>query len=358
MITKQLAEEIVELTMVKLNRNLNVMDTKGIILASGEAERIGMIHEGASFVAKTGDVLWITEENLMEWPGTKPGINMPIHFQQQLVGVIGITGNPEELQDFANLVQLTTEIMVHQSLITSRAEWKRKMKELIFEELTWSETISPMIKERLALLGFNAISPFTTLLIESENFISSPHRMIEQLEDQFEREFVLIGHSQSNELFILLSGLDAIKVKKKISKLLAILSTNPSVKIGVGYSVHSLEEIRYSYTTAKSALQFGHEDQRVIYFEDVELLTLLRRNPSTETRRYSKRVLKGLNDSLIDTLAVYFDYNQNTSDSAAALEIHRHTMTYRLRKIKEITGYDPSIFQDAILLKIAILIRE
>ena len=36
MLTKQLADEIVEQTMVRLNRNLNVMDTNGMILASGE----------------------------------------------------------------------------------------------------------------------------------------------------------------------------------------------------------------------------------------------------------------------------------------------------------------------------------
>ena len=36
MLTKQLADEIVEQTMIRLNRNLNVMDTNGMILASGE----------------------------------------------------------------------------------------------------------------------------------------------------------------------------------------------------------------------------------------------------------------------------------------------------------------------------------
>ena len=98
--------------------------------------------KGRHIVAKTEEVLWITEENMADWHGTKPGVNMPIHFQQQLVGVIGITGNPAELREIATLVQLTTEMMVHQSLITSRAEWKRKMKELIFEELISGEPLS------------------------------------------------------------------------------------------------------------------------------------------------------------------------------------------------------------------------
>lgn len=199
MLTKQLADEIVEQTMIRLKRNLNVMDTNGMILASGEKIRINKIHEGAAFVAKTEEVLWITEENLAEWHGTKPGVNMPIHFQQQLVGVIGITGNPVDLREIATLVQLTTEMMVHQSLIASRAEWKRKMKELIFEELVSGEPLSLIVKERLALLGFSTKSPFATLLIEFKSFAPSSQRIIEKLEDQFEKNTVLIGHSQRND---------------------------------------------------------------------------------------------------------------------------------------------------------------
>lgn len=359
MLTKQLADEIVEQTMIRLKRNLNVMDTNGMILSSGDEERIDKIHEGAAHVAKTGEELWITQENLTAWHGAKPGVNMPIHFQQQLVGVIGITGNPEELQDFATLVQLTTEMMVHQSLITSRAEWKRKMKELIFEELISGEPLSPIVKERLTLLEFSTMGPFTTLLIESENFLPSSQRIIEQLEDQFEKNTVLIGYSQLNELFILHSQVSETALKSKLAKLLPILQKESFVRIGVGYPVNALDEIRYSYTTAKNALQFAHPKQQLIYFEDIELLALLKKNASTiETDRFSNRVLNGINDQLQQTLTVYFASNQSSKKSAELLNIHRHTLTYRLRKVEELTGYNPSHFQDAFVLKIALLLLE
>ena len=62
MLTKQLADEIVEQTMIRLKHNLNVMDTNGMILSSGDEERIDKIHEGAAHVAKTGEELWITKK--------------------------------------------------------------------------------------------------------------------------------------------------------------------------------------------------------------------------------------------------------------------------------------------------------
>ena len=359
MLTKQLADEIVEQTMIRLNHNLNVMDTNGMILASGEEIRINKIHEGAAYVAKTEEVLWITEENIAEWHGTKPGVNMPIHFQQQLVGVIGITGNPTDLREIATLVQLTTEMMVHQSLISSRAEWKRKLKELIFEELVSGEPLSLIVKERLSLLEFSTISPFSTLLIEFKSFLPSSQRIIEKLEDQFEKNTVLIGHSQLNEVFILISGMTEANLKKKLSTLLPNLQKDSFVRIGIGYSARSLDEIHYSYTTAKNALQFAQPTQHLIYFEDVELLALLKRNTSsTETTRFSNRVLNGLNEQLKHSLSVYFSCNQNNTIAASTLEIHRHTLTYRLRKIEEISGYNPSNFHEAVLLKIALLLDE
>ena len=358
MLTKQLADEIVQQTMIRLNRNLNVMDTNGMILASGEAERIEKIHEGAAYVAKTGNVLWITNDNLHDWRGAKPGVNLPIHFQNKLVGVIGVTGKPEELREIATLVQLTTEMMVHQSLITSRAEWIRKMKELIFEELTGNEPLSPVVEERLSLLEFRAESPFVTLLIQSDNFRPSSQRVIEQLEDEFEKNSVLIGHSQFNELFILLANMNEKTLKRKLSKLLIILQNATSVRIGVGNVVNKLEDVQLSYLSSKNALQFGSPGQKLIFFEDIELLALLKRNPTSQTKRFSSRVLNGLNDQLCTTLSTYFEFNQNSLDASAALEIHRHTLTYRLRKIEEITGYKPSIFLDAISLKIALLLKE
>lgn len=358
MLTKKLAEEIIHQTMVRLERNVNVMDTNGMILASGESARIENIHEGATYVARTGEILWITEKNLSKWRGAKLGVNMPIYFQNNLVGVIGITGNPRELHEIATLVQLTTEMMVHQSLITSHVEWQQKIKELIFEELIGSEPISSLVKERLSLLAFNATTPFITLLIQSNNFHASSQRIIEQLEEQFEKNTVLIGHSQLNELFILMAKLNKKTLDKKLMDIFKILEKDDSIRIGVGHSVMTINDIHYSYQTAKNALRFSDHQQQLTYYEDVELLALLKRNPSAETSRFSTRILNGLNEQLCNTLHVYFSCNQNSLVASEKLAIHRHTIAYRLKKIEEITGYNPSLFQDAILLKSALLLAN
>ncbi|MGN4127351.1 sugar diacid recognition domain-containing protein [Lysinibacillus sphaericus] len=105
MLTIKLAEEIVYQTMLRLHRNINVISPTGVILASGDKMRIENIHEGALFVTKTKKTLIINDKNIDKYPNTKPGINMPIMYQDEVIGVIGITGHSEEMLEIANLVQ-------------------------------------------------------------------------------------------------------------------------------------------------------------------------------------------------------------------------------------------------------------
>ncbi len=93
----KLAEEIVHQTMLRLHHNINVISVDGVILASGDKERIDSIHEGAIQVAKTGMPVLIDETLSKEFYNCKPGINLPIKFNDKIIGVIGITGNPNDL---------------------------------------------------------------------------------------------------------------------------------------------------------------------------------------------------------------------------------------------------------------------
>lgn len=358
MITRQLAEEIVAQTMIRLNRNLNVMDTNGVILASGETERIEKIHEGAVHVAKSGQSLRVTETDAANWHGVKPGINMPIHFQGKLVGVIGITGNPEELKEISTLVQLTTEMMVHQSLITSHIEWNRKRNELIFEELTSGNPLSAAVHERIFQMGLEGANSFTTLLIELKKTPSPSQRIIEQLEGHFDGQTVVAGHSNLNEIFLLVANEEPQKLEWKLQSLLQFLQKAGPVRIGAGITVGSIFDVRTSYLAARNALDFGNPDQSLIHFEEVELLALLKRNPQAELEKFTGRILEGLSNPLCRTLSQYFACNKNHAETSSQLEIHRHTLSYRLKKIKDISGLDPSNFQDAVVLYLALAARK
>ncbi|WP_224654416.1 hypothetical protein, partial [Escherichia coli] len=79
-----------------------------------------------------------------------------------------------------------------------------------------SGPLSPIVIDRLALLEFNMTGPYLTLLVQTNNLPESPQRLIETMEEQFERNTALIGHSQLNELFIVLSDVKMSVLELKL----------------------------------------------------------------------------------------------------------------------------------------------
>ncbi|MGX9135896.1 CdaR family transcriptional regulator [Rummeliibacillus sp. JY-2-4R] len=358
MISKQLANQIVEQTMLRLHRNINVMNTNGMILASGDQLRVEGIHEGAKIVAETEKPLIITEQSMHQFPKTKPGINLPIFFQNDLVGVVGITGDADELVEIATLVQLTTEMMVHQALIASQSEWKRKLRERIFEDLLNEQSNEKVLTEQLTKISFSTNPPFYLIIVKATPKQQSYQSFVEYLEDFFIPEPVLVGKYQLEEYFILTSGIDEKILRKNLSLLVKQIKKYANVKMGVGQVVDDLSKIRHAYDTAKTAIEYSEPEQYITFFESVEIHSLLKRKDSFEARHFTKRILNKVNLKLLHTLEVFLQCNQQLSVTAEALDIHRHTLSYRLNQIYEQTGYNPTVFQDALVLQIAIWLMD
>jgi len=49
---------------------------------------------------------------------------------------------------------------------------------------------------------------------------------------------------------------------------------------------------------------------------------------------------------LVATLETFLEHNGATGAAASALYVHRHTVTYRLERVKELSGLDPALSED------------
>jgi sugar diacid utilization regulator len=61
---------------------------------------------------------------------------------------------------------------------------------------------------------------------------------------------------------------------------------------------------------------------------------------------------------LVGTLAAYLDHDGKLGAAATALYAHRHTVAYRLERIKELTGLDPSKYEDRERLSLGLKIHH
>lgn len=356
MLSIKLAEEIVDQTMLRLHHNINVIGPNGVILASGDKERVDLIHEGAIEVVRTGMPLVIDEKLSGQFHNCKPGINLPIKFHDKIIGVIGITGDPKKLNEIANLVQLTTEMMVHQVLTESESEWQRKNGDFIFKGLIEDERNLGKLTERIDKLPFALREPFQIIVLKLEGDHSSNTLSI-NLENIFYKQPILLGQLGLNEYYICLSG-DAVKKLGALLNQLTSLRKKLEFHMGIGPTVHSLIEFPYAFEGAKSALAFSLETHRDTFFDEIEVYTLLKNQNDQDVKKFLDKILFGVSEKLIHTLEAFFESDLQINSCADCLQIHRHTLTYRLNKIHELTGYHPQSFQDAFVLKLALMLRK
>lgn len=124
-----------------------------------------------------------------------------------------------------------------------------------------------------------------------------------------------------------------------------------SCRMGVGATCHYLREFPGSYREAHLALRIqkavGSRDQ-VTLFEQLGVYQVLGTARETAAmERFVRERLGVLMDydalhgtQLILTLSQYLDYGGNYDSSARALSVHRNTLKYRLRRIREVSGQD------------------
>ncbi|MCH6268017.1 CdaR family transcriptional regulator [Neobacillus citreus] len=356
MLTQEMAAEIVKQTMIRLNRNINIMDHTGTIIASGDQSRIHQLHSGALEVLRTGKPLFIKEDDPQQWEGSLPGINLPITFQDMIIGVIGITGKPEEIMEFGALVKMITEMMIHQSFIAEQFEWKQRLKEQVFEELLKDQYDVESINQRLNLIEIKLTPSFQIAIIEVSQTPLKKRELLQILENSFDEGSSLVGFLNSSRIFLLTSQLPESKLIQKLKTVLN--STNLFLKIGIGSTAMDFTQIHHSFQEAQQALLFGGKDQALTTFAEIEPQALLAGLDERAKRQYLNRVIGNLSDKLIETLDYFFKSNQNIGECAKRMYIHRNSLIYRLKKIKEVTGLDPQVLNDAVTLQLAVWLLQ
>lgn len=359
MLTEKIANEIVKETSMRIGRNVNIMNVDGVIIATQDKARIGTFHEGAKEVLKSGETLFIDALQDAEWKGAQPGVNLPIVFQDEIIGVIGITGNPKEMEDIGALVKMTTELMIRQEYMASQLEWRQHTKVMVIEELLKQAPSISRIDRGLGLLDFHLNAPYMIIIIQIKERSLANQVLIERIEEVFGSSQVIAGFIHVNQVFIVSSGLIEETIHKKIEMVYHQLKRLHFIfKIAHSLPFYKMEEFNQAYKECELTLKISDPDQEIISFAQIEAKALINQVDNNIAEKLANRVLKNIDVTNATTLEAFFDNDLNIQKTADHLYIHRNTMIYRLNKLTKTTGYDPKKFKDAITLQIALWIHN
>lgn len=359
MLTYEIANNIVQETMNRLDRNINFIDMEGIIIASGTPSRIGELHEGALEAIQRGQTIIISEGMKHHWDGTLMGMNIPVYFQNQIVGAIGITGDPEEVSIFAELVRMTTELMLNQWFLNSQQEWRIRTKEDVLKELMKPDPDFKQINNQLEMLKLEMEPPYQAFVLQMNKGIEHNSMLIKKIEGIFGMEQVLVGLLDGRRACVFVFGYPEQKLMQKLEIMKALLlGTGLPFHMGCSsLSVHR-EEITAIIGEAKFALKFIRKDHSLISYKGLESQRIVDLSDQAAKNRFMERILRDMSESALLTLQTYFDCNMNIRETAEALFLHKNTVIYRLKKVKEISGHDPQIFHEALSLQVALWIYK
>ncbi|MDR1409459.1 MAG: helix-turn-helix domain-containing protein [Oscillospiraceae bacterium] len=136
--------------------------------------------------------------------------------------------------------------------------------------------------------------------------------------------------------------------------------------IGIGTVVTSIKELIRSFKEAQISLEVAKifdQEKTIIRYEALGIARLIYQLPLTLCNMFLNEVFKkGSIDSLDMetnfTILRFFENNLNVSETSRKLFVHRNTLVYRLEKIKKLTGLDLREFDDAIVFKVALMVKK
>ena len=360
-LTPEFAQQFIQKTVKNLPYNVNIMNHEGIIIASKDSSRIGDFHEVANgLLSGKLESGVVTDKD--HYIGARPGINMFIDYKGKHIGVICVSGDPENVQSFAGFVKTSMETMLAYEIRMSQnqralSDAERFLHYVLFEEDYNFEEASRLY-ERYGI----ECSKLITIIIMRCSLRVDRDQVIKTLSsgnESFRKGIFIKGR---NDDVIILKNLnnhvnDGIKdYKDEVFKYIWDLEENLPFDLGdadlkyyVGSLQTRLDKYRTSYNHAQQiALQpkLG-QNSKVVFFLD-HIRDYIRNSVTMKLYNDIFSVFHTLfhgddKEVMVETIKALDANNYNLLNTSRDLHVHRNTITFRLNKLKSTLNIDPLV---------------
>lgn len=138
------------------------------------------------------------------------------------------------------------------------------------------------------------------------------------------------------------------------------------VLVGIGTTVEGIKDLARSFREAQVSLEVGKvfdTEKTIVSYDNLGIARLIYQLPTTLCDMFLREVFKrgsieSLDQETLFTIQKFFENNLNVSETSRKLFVHRNTLVYRLEKIKKLTGLDLREFDDAIVFKVALMVKK
>ncbi len=377
---KQIAEVVTQQVAGLLGAQVCVVNDRNLIITSTNPALIGLSFDDS----------------------TPSPIQIPFHFSGQSGEVI-VTASDISEPISPRLTSVLVELVIGQAASIARLPNQHELKnKFIHDLLRTSIDDEAQVLREAQILGMDFTRPRAVILIDAADYLlSSQVKHYEALDSQSQRRVQLIigsivsfFHLPSDTICAYIGGTEIVVLKASSTQDLSAWSdradlpsnqswanltalkrastsllnrlrcdTNSVISMGIGRYHPGIQGLARSYQDARAALSLGHRfhgQNQVHCLDNLGVAAFVGISDESTKIDLAKHLLTPLDQEseLIETLRMFFAENCYPSSTASKLSIHRNTLSYRLDKITSLTGLNPRRFDDAVQIRLALLLRS
>ncbi len=392
-----IAENIVNKLSSLLKKKIWVANSRGDVLASTELSETGKNYDQLKAALDT------KKEAESPGPASKStlpeGFIMPLVYNSAPVGALFVEDKPENYSHYRQIISTTVELLIHQNIVIDNFPYKDKIKDnFVFGLLHRRVSVEDSkVREEAEMFDINLNRDKVVIIVNVEGFwqgifgnnlSASEEEKQTALSNYKKKIFQAFGaffgrlsgcsvsYFGSDTFVILLDELYSMdgremvdQIRSKSTELYDLISkqfdqgTFTRILIGVGSFYRGKDGAVLAYEEARRALNLGlsiGEHRNMYHIDDLGMIATLAGGNKKWQDNFVRRLLMKLlsEEYLLETVEVFFDKNMSLTQTSKQLGIHRNTLLYRLDKIKKVTGLDPRKFNDAMELKVALILNK
>lgn len=372
-ISQSFALEMVKELSTILQQHINFIDRNAMIIASSDETRISSCHMGAKKLIEENLPFLIIDSD-DTFSGSKKGLNFPIVVDDVILGVIGITGDPQQVSKYGQLLQKFTEMYIRDERLRQVKNQEDKIRSRFLEKwlLDPQHAVSPTFADTAISLGIDPKRQHRVIVMMYTLSNTSASTSTQQLFDLSTRyiksqllhegnHYCRIG----SKMIYIVSNIKDAKLYEMLEDIYKKVYQNYDIELTIGYdrSFTTAQLLHQNYVEASKALKACTQmSLPIVGFQNLYLELLFDDISSFTRADFMSKIFYQMDKDMIEeTLRVckaYYQCDGSIQQAANLLYIHKNTLQYKLQRIATLTSLDPRAYRNIPIFTLAIKIFE
>lgn len=337
-----------------IGRTIGVVDESSVVIACSELSRVGEVIDNINSDTLSSVAPFVV--NGQTFRSFDSNLSRPEY-------AVFVSGNDEMAQKYVQMLAI--------SLSNIKQYYDEKYDRANFIKNVILDNILPgdiYLKARELRFNSDVMRVCMIIKITTKTDISV-YDVIQNLFPDKTKDFVIsINETDIALIKEIKHGIDSKDIEKLAGSIVDTLSSEfyTHCMVGIGTTVTGIKGLARSFKESQIALEVGKvfdNERAIVCYDNLGIARLIYQLPTTLCEAFLREVFKkgsieALDQETLFTIQRFFEYNLNVSETSRKLFVHRNTLVYRLEKIKKLTGLDLREFEDAIVFKVALMVKK